>query len=225
MDGDGEDDPKYILKLVSYCQQENNQKIFFTSRSKRSEGVIFRLSYFLYRKAFKILSGQEIRFGNFSIIPYELMHQLVAVSEIWNHYAAGIIKSKLPYAQVPTERSYRITGKSKMNFVSLVSHGISALSVYSDIIGTRLLILSLLMIVLAFLLILVVITIKIFTNLAIPGWSTFAVGLLSLFILQFSTLSFFFIFLILGARNSYSFLPSRDYRYFILSVHQVFPEL
>jgi hypothetical protein len=36
---------------------------------------------------------------------------------------------------VPTERAPRLCGESRMNFVALVGHGLSALSVHAELIG------------------------------------------------------------------------------------------
>ena len=78
--------------------------------------------------------------GNFSVIPRERLASLVVVSELWNHYAAAAMRSRQPFCTIPTRRAERLDGESKMNFVGLVVHGLSAISVYSDIVGVRLLI-------------------------------------------------------------------------------------
>jgi hypothetical protein len=67
-----------------------------------------------------------------------------------------------------------------MNFVSLVSHGLSSISIYGDVVGTRLLIATSGLIVLCASLIAVVLAIRIGITLAIPGWTTTAVGVLSI---------------------------------------------
>ena len=45
---------------------------------------------------------------------------VVVSSDLWNHYAAAVVKMKLPYATVPIGRSRRFIGESKMGFVGLV---------------------------------------------------------------------------------------------------------
>lgn len=224
MDADGEDAPKDILKLLKKCEEENLSKLVFARRNKRSETLPFKLFYTLYKVILKMLTTHNIGVGNFSIIPYQLLCRIVAVTEIWNHYAAGIIKSKIPYTEVPTNRSYRIAGKAQMNFVSLITHGLSSITVYADIVGTRLLLLTFSLMFFASILIITVILIRFATNLAIPGWTTFAVGLLFLTILQACMLSLMFVFIILNSRTSYNFTPHRDYQYFILNIHQIFPK-
>jgi len=225
MDGDGEDKPEDILKLIDKSYEDEFKKVIFAYRRKRSESQQFKLFYFIYKKVFKVLTGKQIRFGNFSIIPRQSLKRLVAVSEIWNHYASGLIRSRLPYSEIVTDRGDRNTGQSKMNFTALVTHGLSSLSVYTDIIGTRLLLFALVLFLLGLILIAVVITIKIFTDLAIPGWATFTIALLCLFILQTITISLLLIFMVLGARSTYTTLPCRDYKSYIMHSYNLYPEV
>jgi hypothetical protein len=112
-----------------------------------------------------------------------------------------------------------------MNFTALVTHGLSSLSVYTDIIGTRLLLFALVLFLLGLILIAVVITIKIFTDLAIPGWATFTIALLCLFILQTITISLLLMFMVLGARSTYTTLPCRDYKSYIMHSYNLYPEV
>lgn len=222
MDGDGEDDPKDVLRLVEKCSREEYDKVVFAKRTKRSESRTFRLFYIIYKCLYKLLTGQKIRIGNFSIIPYKLLHRLVAVSEIWNHYAAGLLKARVPYTEISSVRSTRLAGKSHMNFIALITHGLSAISVYGDIAGVRLFVATCLLILLTIVAIVLVLVVKITTNLAIPGWTSYLIALLCIILIQSVIMSLFFIFAVLSGRNSSSFLPLRDYHYFVLGVKQVF---
>ncbi len=225
MDGDGEDRPEDISRLIDKCCEEKLKKIVFAYRRKRSESQKFKIFYLIYKKAFQLLTGKQIRFGNFSIVPQCSLNRLVAVAEIWNHYASGVIRSRLQYLEIVTDRGYRIAGESKMNFTVLVTHGLSSISVYSDIIGTRLLLFSAILILFGLLLIGIIISIKLFTNLAIPGWATFTIGLLCLFILQNITISLLLIFIVLGYRSLYPILPCRDYQSYIIQSYNLYPEV
>ena len=86
-----------------------------------------------------MLTGERVRVGNFSAIPPSLLPRLVAVSELWNHYAAAVFKSRIPYITIPTARGVRYAGQSTMNYVALVTHGLSAMAAFGDRIGVRLL--------------------------------------------------------------------------------------
>ena len=88
-----------------------------------------------------------------------------------------------------------------MNFVALVTHGLSAISVYREVIGVRLLVLAIGMALLAALGLVVTVFLRLATTLAIPGWATSASGLLLIVLLQAMMLSFVFCFVILGDRN------------------------
>lgn len=224
MDADGEDTPQDAMRLIEECARGNGEAVIFGWRARRSESLIFRASYFVYRRLYKALTGQEIRIGNFSIIPRELLTRIVVVSEIWNHYSSGILKARIPHRHLPTNRSSRLSDHSQMNYVQLVIHGLSAISVYGDVIGVRALMASLVLSVLCIAFIMVAIIVRSATSLAIPGWATYVVALCFIILLQSLTISFSFVFLILNGRNNYSFLPQRDYRYFILDVTQILPE-
>ena len=103
-----------------------------------------------------------------------------------------------------------------MNFVSLLIHGISAMSVFSDQVSARLLTAAVGFAVLAMGLIGVTAGIRLFTDLAIPGWATFTVGLLLLLVVQLLSFATLFAFLIASRRSSLNFLLTRDAPYFIL---------
>ena len=222
MDGDGEDKPEDISRLINKGCDENLRKVVFAYRRKRSESNQFKFFYFIYKKVFQVLTGKQIRFGNFSLVPRHILGRLVAVAEIWNHYASGLIKARIPYSEIVTDRGDRITGESKMNFTALVMHGLSSLSVYTDVIGTRLLLFAVLLLLFGFILIGVVVGIKLFTNLAIPGWATYTIGLLCLFILQTFTISLLLMFIVLGSRSAYTTLPCRDYKSYIIQSYNLY---
>jgi len=223
MDADGEDKPEDAVRLIEEYQRGDQETVIFAQRTRRSEGLLFRLSYFIYRRLYKALTGQEIRIGNFSIIPSQLLTRIVVVSEIWNHYSSGILKARIPNRYIPTARSNRLAGSSRMNYVQLVVHGLSAISIYGDVIGVRALMATLILAVISLILIVIAIVVRSATDLAIPGWATYVVGLSFIILLQSITISFSFVFLVLNGRNNYSFLPQRDYHYFVLDVRRVFP--
>jgi hypothetical protein len=71
---------------------------------------------------------------------------------------------------------------------------------------------------LAFLGMFVVVGIRLFTELAIPGWATMASAGLATILANSILLSLAFSFLILRGRNTAMFIPLRDYTYFIQGV-------
>jgi polyisoprenyl-phosphate glycosyltransferase len=222
MDGDGEDAPEDVPRLLDRLQAEDGKKIVFAERTRRSESFVFRLFYFLYRQLHLLLTSKKVRVGNFSAIPRSRLESLVAVSELWNHYAAAAFHSRQPYCTIPTRRAKRLGGHSSMNFVSLVTHGLSAISVYREVIGVRLLVVAMLLGMVSLLGIVVTVFLRLATSLAIPGWATSTAGLFLIVLIQATMLSFVFCFVILGDRNGTTFLPIRDYLYFIGGTHTLY---
>lgn len=138
MDADGEDSPDGIASLLRRLHAPDAPIAVFAERSKRAEGWAFRLSYAVFRGLHRLLSGIELRMGNFSILSPAALERLVVTPEIWNHYAASVLRSRLPFATVPIERAPRLAGRSKMNTVALVQHGLSAISLFADAVSVRL---------------------------------------------------------------------------------------
>lgn len=221
MDGDGEDNPFEITRLLEVSHEVDHSKIIFARRSKRSEGSIFKVFYYLYRSLYHFLVGREIRVGNFSLLPAHLLKNIVVISEIWNHYSAGLRRSRFPYLEVNIPRTRRLAGQPKMNLVSLVTHGLSSIAVYGDIVGTRILLSISILLVLFCMALIGVLAIKFFTNLAIPGWTTYAVGLLVISCFQLILLGTIFSMLILSTRNQFNFIPARDYQYYVDSFREI----
>ena len=216
MDGDGEDRPADLPELLAAFAAGSASEVVFAARAKRMESLTFRLFYQVYRVVHHALTGVAVRVGNFSVVPRSAMMQLMAVPDLWNHYAASVYRARLPRTLVPLPRGRRLAGESKMNFVSLRIHGISAMSVFSDQVSARLLTAAVGFAVLAMGLIGVTAGVRWFTDLAIPGWATFTVGLLLLLVVQLLSFATLFAFLIASRRSSLNFLLTRDAPYFIL---------
>ena len=222
MDSDGEDDPRDIPRLVAACEATGRVALVFAERTKRSETPLFRLCYHLYRLVHRVLTGRSVRVGNFSVVPRARLSSLVAVSELWNHYAAAAFTARQPVAMVPTARGRRLDGRSRMNFVGLVIHGLSAISVYSDIIGVRLMLATLGLIGLDALALVATLAVRVLTDRAIPGWATTAFGALLILLVQATLFLFVASFMILAGRNAAGFLPSRDHVHFVGSREEVY---
>ena len=127
----------------------------------------------------------------------------MVVSELWNHYAAAVFKARLPHPELFLCDAGSVwPGKSHMNFVSLLVHGLSAISVFSEVVSARLLAASALFALVGLIL--------------MPAVSAFAAGLLLVLVLQAITFAVLFCFLIVSGRSYGGFLPTRDARYFIL---------
>lgn len=215
MDADGEDDPADVPRLLDRLDAEGGRAIIFAERTRRSESWTFQVFYHLYKWLHRLLTGQGVRVGNFSAIPRRRLESLVVVSELWNHYAAAAYRSRQPCRMIPTRRARRLRGRSSMNFVALVTHGLSAIAVYGDVVGVRLLVLSLVLGGLGFAGLVGSIVVRLTTSWAIPGWATFTGGLSLILLVQAILLAMNYSFVILSSRNAATFLPRRDYAVFL----------
>jgi polyisoprenyl-phosphate glycosyltransferase len=218
MDADGEDQPEDVIKLLK-ASTEN--KIVFAQRISRQNGKRFKGFYSVYKTLFHLLTGKNISFGNFMLLSKEHVTKLVYLSEIWNHLAGAILKSKIPFTTIAAHRGKRYSGESKMNFTSLVLHGLGAIGVFIDVIATRLLIFSMIMIGISVLAILIIIAIRFFTDAAIPGWATAAFSSMLIVLLQSFLLSLFTIFLYLSSQSQRQFIPANHYEDYLASVEQL----
>lgn len=175
MDADGEDRVEDAKRLLEAWRAQPGT-IVVGQRAKRSESVTFKISYFLYRVLFRILTGQSISFGNFSLIPRSLLNGVSSRPELAHHYSAAILRSRLPLTYVATARGTRYAGQSQMNMPALVFHAVAAFSVFSDILFSRLLIASACTATVCGIGILIVSSLRFFTELAFPNWATTVVA-------------------------------------------------
>jgi len=222
MDGDGEDLPTDVPRLLSQFDIFEGRRVVFAQRTRRSEGAAFSFFYALYRMAHWLLTGLRVQVGNFSALPMASVKKLVVGSDLWNHYAAAVIQSRLPTALVPTTRGHRLAGKTTMNFVALVSHGLSAMSVFADRIGVRILLASIFLMAMLVAGVAIAFIVHITDPFTISSWVPIAIWMLVVLLGQAAMLAVIFIFIIQGGRATSSFIPARDYRLFVASVLRLY---
>lgn len=215
MDGDGEDDPADVPRLLARAAELDGQAIVFAERLRRSEPVVFKVLYRLYRWAHVVLTGHRVRVGNFSAIPAASLARLVVVSEMWNHYSAAVFNAKMSYATVPTGRGTRLGGRSHMSTIALVVHGLSALSVYSHVIGVRVLVASVVVVVAAVGALGALFAVHLADASPIPTWLPWVAALLAVVLMQAVTTALVFVFMMLSSRQGASVIPLRDHALFV----------
>lgn len=220
MDGDGEDNPSDIDKLLEAVFDNEFKTIVFAERTIRSEGVVFYLFYQAYRSAHRLFTGLRIKFGNFSAIPRSLLKSLVTASELWSHYAAAVVSLKIPYTSVPTARTKRYSGQSKMNFVGLVAHGLGAIAVHREIVSIRILMAISLLGSIAIFILMGFVLLVAFQSTG-GTVSILAIGIIFALLAQMFSIVLSLVFQVLGNRESMMFIPIRDCRFFIDKVESL----
>jgi hypothetical protein len=159
---------------------------------------------------FRILSGQSINFGNFSLLPRPAVEALTHNPAIWNNLAAAISRSRIPYVKLQLDRGTRLAGQSHMNFVGLALHGMGAISVYAEVVFVRIIAFSCITALLVVIAGTVVVGIRFGTNLAIPGWTSYVIESLAIILLQVVVLGAMSVFQLLNTRSSKPFIPALD---------------
>lgn len=217
MDGDGEDRPEYIPLLVSAVVM-NQYQVVFAARTKRMAGAFFRLMYSLYRLVHWLLTGVPVRVGNFSALSTSVVPELLMQHALWNHYAATILRSRIRFSTVPIPRERRYAGESRMGYSNLVAHGLSAIAVFGEVVGARLIIFFSALTVIAVVLLGILLGIRISTVHHVPGWAAVTAGLLLLFGAQALLSILVLALIVLGDRSQARVIPLRDAELFIESV-------
>lgn len=189
MDSDGEDDPKALTEFVQHV----GTPIVLVARGKRSESLFFLMGYWCYRKLFRAFTGRSITFGNFSMIDRQVLGAVLDRSFI--HYAAFLSRHKAQTRTITYDRRKRLDGHSKMSFRSLSYHAFRSLIEYSEEVLSLFLKVLLALIGIFLGSMIMILSIKLFTDQAIPGWASTLI--LSLFNSMLLCLGFFAIGLLL----------------------------
>ncbi len=206
MDGDGEDRPEHVGLLLGAWRAQPG-RIVFAERRKRLESFAFRTLYHCYRSLHWLLTGISVRVGNFSVVPAEALSALSASPDLWNHYAAAVFRLRWPTATVPLDRGRRYAGQSKMNFAALCVHGLSAISVFADLAGARLMAMAVLLL----------------PSALVVGWIWPAAAwgaLLGAVLLCGQAAAF--LLQTVSARSQMNFLPARDAAFFVAGLTTIY---
>ena len=129
MDGDGEDRPEEIKKLVSKLK-EYPDKVIVGERVKRSESSFFKVCYFIHKIITYTFTGQSIKFGNYTCLPKSIVEKMINEKATWNSFSGSLAKVVKNKVAIASERGNRYFGPSKMSFMNLLKHSFSIISVF-----------------------------------------------------------------------------------------------
>jgi len=132
MDGDGEDRPEEI-KLLIEKSKDYPHDVITANRVKRSEGLIFKLFYEAHKLLTLIFTGQNIKFGNFTLLPKSIVEKMVNEKATWNSFSGSLCKVSKERKSISSIRGNRYFGPSKMSFSKLIQHSLSIISVFKFI--------------------------------------------------------------------------------------------
>tara|TARA_E500000178_G_C16995999_1_gene743232 strand:- start:536 stop:1390 length:855 start_codon:yes stop_codon:yes gene_type:complete len=120
MDGDGEDEPKQVPKMLDLAKQ--NQNFVITSnRKKRKESLTIIFLYKLHLIITFLFTFKWISFGNFTSFHKRNLHKLLSNNKSWYAHSSSVIKN-CKTISLYAKREKRYFGKSKLNLLALIEH-------------------------------------------------------------------------------------------------------
>ena len=129
MDGDGEDRPIELKKLINKILEDPNKSVV-AKRIKRSEGLFFRFLYSMHKLITLVFTGKKINFGNYSCLIKEDVRKLSTQASLWSSYSGSVKKNLEYFNEIDSERGTRYFGPSKMSFLKLLIHSFSIIAVF-----------------------------------------------------------------------------------------------
>jgi glycosyltransferase involved in cell wall biosynthesis len=142
LDADGEDQPAdfpRLLQELSVTPSVSNH-VVLAWRVKRLESISFKILYFFFKLAFRLLTGTVIRTGNYAAFHGRLAKQVLFHPYFDLSYSSAFLALNLPRTFVPCERGLRYAGQSKMGIPRLIMHGLRMLMPFVERVTTRALI-------------------------------------------------------------------------------------
>jgi len=176
MDGDGEDSPQDVPRLLAKMEIEE-VNLVTARRGSRSVSINFKISYFCFKLGARILSGKSINHGTFSVSKRSELESWVKKDAFYQSFVGGLISTKTPKSFVNCDRSPRRYGTSRLDKSGLIEHGLRILISLSALISTRLLMATFAWIIFSVFFGVFVVIFKYLGN-STPGWASFVVGFL-----------------------------------------------
>ena len=121
MDGDGEDNPSLIKKLLNLSKTKQN-KVIVVNRTIRTENIFIRILYEICFINFFLLTHKFIRFGNFSLLKSTALNKIKSSKDLWLSYPSTIITNFENIKMIFAKKEVRYAGESKMSYFNLFTH-------------------------------------------------------------------------------------------------------
>ena len=128
MDGDGEDSPEEINRMLSLAKK-NKKNIIVSCRKDRNENAFIKFCYKIHLILTAILTGHWMSFGNFSCFFYKNLESVLSDKSIWHAYSASIKKTS-KILRVYATRAKRFYGNSQVRLTFLFGHSIRIIGVF-----------------------------------------------------------------------------------------------
>jgi len=150
LDCDGEDRPEDIRQLIEplLLRVDNLFGVSVAQRTKRSEGLLFKVLYGFFKLFFQTLTGTVVRNGNFAACRGWFVKNALFHPYFDYCYSSSLLALARQINNVPLARGTRYFGLSKMTLTSLISHGLRMLLPFSERIAVRAIVASFMLLLL-----------------------------------------------------------------------------
>jgi len=129
MDGDGEDDPSEIKRMLFESKKHPDLTIV-SCRLERKEIFFIKFFYKIHLIIVFLFTFRWISFGNFSCLNSQNLNKLFKDESLYLAYSAAVIKNS-KIKRLYSKRDKRFSGKSKVSFLKLIEHSLRILSVFN----------------------------------------------------------------------------------------------
>lgn len=170
MDADLQDDPQILVNLV-----QEWQKGFLSvrvRRGRRKEGHVFSLLSKVFYRIFGTFTGLQSHLGIFGIYDRQVYEALRRMPEIVRYHPGllSLVGFKTQFIEV--DRAKRLHGESRVGFLKLIKLANQAIFSFSTIPVLVVTVVGLLISLTSFAAGVMVVGIRLFSELAIPGWAS-----------------------------------------------------
>ena len=129
MDGDGEDRPVELERLIEEALKNPNYSVV-AKRVKRSEGTFFQFLYFMHKNITYFFTGKKINFGNYSCLTKKDAETISSKPSLWSSYSGTVKKNLSNLIEINSIRGIRYFGPSKMSLFKLIILSFSIIAVF-----------------------------------------------------------------------------------------------
>lgn len=129
MDADGQDDPEVLPEIIEHADK-NSEKVLTVNRTKRNEGLLFKIFYELHLFITYLFTLKNLRFGVYSYMHPIHLNKILSNKDLCSAFAGAIAKNFKNRKTIFAERKKRFLGESKNSYLHLIYYSFSILSVF-----------------------------------------------------------------------------------------------
>lgn len=123
MDGDGEDSPRDIPRMIARIENEDLD-LLTAQRGSRSAPISFKLGYFCFQVVGKVLTGELINHGTFSVSRRIKLENWVQKETFSHSFVGGLVSISSSKGSLICDRERRRYGDSRLSNIGLIKHGL-----------------------------------------------------------------------------------------------------